>query len=142
MRVEGMRVGITLSVCLAPALEPAYQFLPWLLPTLDKVPDWQKFRLGDRIETAVRLPRRLRHRPSTLWSVDAWCSRSSTRRAAMLVLSGRGTRPCVKLGTVTWKSFTISKRCQPTGLSSLAFRSRSAPPQPDGLAQSRSSMTR
>jgi hypothetical protein len=48
--------------------------------------------------------------------------RRNTRQAAMLVLSGRGTRPGVKLVTVTWKSCTTSKRCQPTDLSSVAFR--------------------
>ncbi len=36
-----------------PALEAMYQFLLWLLPTLDKLPRKQKFLLGDRIETAA-----------------------------------------------------------------------------------------
>ena len=34
-----------------PALESHYQFLKWLIPTLDKFPRSQKFLLGDRIET-------------------------------------------------------------------------------------------
>ena len=34
-----------------PALEATYQFLLWLVPTLDKFPRQQKFVLGDRIET-------------------------------------------------------------------------------------------
>jgi hypothetical protein len=33
-----------------PALEAHYQFLKWLLPTLDKFPRAQRFLLGDRIE--------------------------------------------------------------------------------------------
>jgi hypothetical protein len=36
-----------------PALEATYQFLLWLVPTLDKFPRQQKFVLGDRIETAA-----------------------------------------------------------------------------------------
>ena len=34
-------------------MEAMYQFLLWLLPTLDKLPRKQKFLLGDRIETAA-----------------------------------------------------------------------------------------
>ena len=42
-RAEGARrVG--------PALEKAYQFVLWLIPTLDKFPRSQRFVLGDRIE--------------------------------------------------------------------------------------------
>src|SRR6266851_3912075 len=37
----------------SPALERAYQFLAWLIPTLDKFPRRQKFLLGDRIETTA-----------------------------------------------------------------------------------------
>ena len=33
-----------------PALEKCYQFLVWLLPTLEKFPRSQRFLLGDRIE--------------------------------------------------------------------------------------------
>jgi len=36
-----------------PALEAMYQFLLWLIPTLDKFPKSQKFVLGDRIETVA-----------------------------------------------------------------------------------------
>ena len=36
-----------------PALEAMYQFLLWLIPTIDKFPRSQKFVLGDRIESAV-----------------------------------------------------------------------------------------
>jgi hypothetical protein len=36
-----------------PALEATYQFLLWLVLTLDKFPRQQKFVLGDRIETAA-----------------------------------------------------------------------------------------
>jgi hypothetical protein len=32
-----------------PALEAMYQFLLWLIPTVDKFPRSQKFVLGDRI---------------------------------------------------------------------------------------------
>jgi hypothetical protein len=32
-------------------LEKTYQFLLWLIPTLEKFPKSQKFLLGDRIET-------------------------------------------------------------------------------------------
>ncbi len=35
-----------------PALEAMYQFLRWLLPTVDGFPRSQKFTLGDRISTA------------------------------------------------------------------------------------------
>ena len=35
---------------MGPALEKAYQFLRWLIPTLDKFPRSQRFVLGDRIE--------------------------------------------------------------------------------------------
>ena len=36
-----------------PALEEMYQFLLWLLPTIDKFPRSRKFVLGDRIENAA-----------------------------------------------------------------------------------------
>ncbi len=36
-----------------PALEKAYQFVLWLVPTVDKFPRSQKFLLGDRIESAA-----------------------------------------------------------------------------------------
>jgi hypothetical protein len=36
-----------------PALEAMYQFLLWLVPTVDKFPRNQKFVLGDRIENAA-----------------------------------------------------------------------------------------
>ena len=35
---------------ISPALERRYQFLAWLVPTVDKFPRRQKFVLGDRIE--------------------------------------------------------------------------------------------
>lgn len=34
-----------------PALEAMYQFLLWLIPTLEKFPRSQKFQLGDRLQT-------------------------------------------------------------------------------------------
>ena len=37
----------------APALEKAYQFVRWLIPTLDKFPRSQRFVLGDRIENTA-----------------------------------------------------------------------------------------
>ena len=37
----------------SPALERAYQFLAWLIPTLDKFPRRQKFLLGARIESTA-----------------------------------------------------------------------------------------
>lgn len=36
-----------------PALEKAYQFLLWLIPTLEKFPRGQRFLLGDRIESTA-----------------------------------------------------------------------------------------
>ena len=36
-----------------PALEKAYGFLTWLIPTLEKFPRSQRFLLGDRIESAA-----------------------------------------------------------------------------------------
>jgi len=36
---------------IAPVLEKMYQFLLWLVPTVDKFPRAQKFLLGDRIQT-------------------------------------------------------------------------------------------
>ena len=36
-----------------PALEAMYQFLLWLLPTIEKYPRAKKFTLGDRIENAA-----------------------------------------------------------------------------------------
>jgi hypothetical protein len=36
-----------------PALEAMYQFLLWLIPTVDKFPRSRKFILGDRIEAAA-----------------------------------------------------------------------------------------
>ncbi len=36
-----------------PALEAMYQFLLWLVPTVDRFPRSQKFVLGDRIENAA-----------------------------------------------------------------------------------------
>jgi hypothetical protein len=38
-------------------LEKMYQFLLWLVPTVDKMPRAQKFTLGDRIQnTALTVP--------------------------------------------------------------------------------------
>lgn len=37
----------------APVLEKMYQFLLWLVPTVDKFPRAQKFLLGDRIQTTA-----------------------------------------------------------------------------------------
>jgi hypothetical protein len=40
-----------------PALEKAYQFVLWLIPTVEKFPRTQKFLLGDRLQsTALDLP--------------------------------------------------------------------------------------
>jgi len=36
-----------------PALEAMYQFMLWLIPTLEKFPRSQRFLLGDRIQTAA-----------------------------------------------------------------------------------------
>jgi hypothetical protein len=36
-----------------PALEKAYQFVLWLVPTVEKFPRAQKFLLGDRIQSAA-----------------------------------------------------------------------------------------
>jgi hypothetical protein len=36
-----------------PALEKMYQFLLWLVPTVDKMPRAQKFTLGDRIQNTA-----------------------------------------------------------------------------------------
>lgn len=36
-----------------PALEKWYQFLRWLVPTVEKFPKAQKFTLGDRIQTSA-----------------------------------------------------------------------------------------
>ena len=36
-----------------PALEAAYRFLLWLIPTVEKFPRSQKFLLGDRIQTVA-----------------------------------------------------------------------------------------
>ena len=36
-----------------PALEKTYQFLNWLVPTVEKFPRRQKCLLGDRIQTAA-----------------------------------------------------------------------------------------
>jgi hypothetical protein len=36
-----------------PALEKTYQFLLWLIPTVDKFPRAQKFLLGDRIQATA-----------------------------------------------------------------------------------------
>jgi hypothetical protein len=45
-RAEGARrVG--------PALEKAYQFVLWLIPTVEKFPRGQRFLLGDRIQTTA-----------------------------------------------------------------------------------------
>ena len=38
---------------MGPALEKAYQFVRWLIPTLDKFPRSQRFVLGDRIENTA-----------------------------------------------------------------------------------------
>jgi hypothetical protein len=35
------------------ALEKAYQFMLWLMPTVEKFPRSQKFLLGDRIQSAA-----------------------------------------------------------------------------------------
>lgn len=37
----------------APVVEKMYQFLTWLIPTVEKFPRSQKFTLGDRIQTAA-----------------------------------------------------------------------------------------
>ena len=45
---------------LGPAVERMYQFLLWLVPTLEKFPRSQKFLLGDRIQTmAIDVQERL-----------------------------------------------------------------------------------
>lgn len=36
-----------------PALEAMYQFVKWLIPTVEKFPKSQKFLLGDRIQTTA-----------------------------------------------------------------------------------------
>lgn len=36
-----------------PVLEKMYQFLLWLVPTVDKMPRTQKFTLGDRIQNTA-----------------------------------------------------------------------------------------
>lgn len=36
-----------------PALEKAYQFVLWLVPTVEKFPRTQKFLLGDRLQTTA-----------------------------------------------------------------------------------------
>jgi len=36
-----------------PALEKAYQFVLWLIPTVEKFPRTQKFLLGDRLQTTA-----------------------------------------------------------------------------------------
>ncbi len=36
-----------------PALEAMYQFMTWLVPTVEKLPRSQKFLLGDRIQTTA-----------------------------------------------------------------------------------------
>ena len=36
-----------------PALEAMFQFIVWLVPTLDKFPRSQRFLLGDRIQTTA-----------------------------------------------------------------------------------------
>lgn len=36
-----------------PALEKAYQFVVWLVPTVEKFPKGQKFLLGDRIQATA-----------------------------------------------------------------------------------------
>lgn len=36
-----------------PAVEAHFQFLAWLVPTIEKFPRSQKFTLGDRIETTA-----------------------------------------------------------------------------------------
>ena len=47
------RMSEAASRQVSPALEKAYQFLVWLIPTLDKFPRRQKFLLGDRIESTA-----------------------------------------------------------------------------------------
>ncbi len=37
----------------APVLEKTYQFVLWLVPTVDKFPRAQKFLLGDRIQSSA-----------------------------------------------------------------------------------------
>lgn len=37
----------------APVLEKTYQFMLWLIPTVDKFPRAQKFLLGDRIQNSA-----------------------------------------------------------------------------------------
>jgi hypothetical protein len=36
-----------------PALHKAYQFILWLIPTLEKFPRSRRFLLGDRIQTTA-----------------------------------------------------------------------------------------
>jgi hypothetical protein len=53
MHAPGMSEPANNARRTGPALEAMYQFLLWLVPTLDKLPRSQKFILGDRIETAA-----------------------------------------------------------------------------------------
>ena len=36
-----------------PAIESHYQFLAWLVPTIEKLPRSHKFTIGDRIQTTA-----------------------------------------------------------------------------------------
>lgn len=47
---EGKPVRVQGARATGPALEAMYQFLLWLVPTLEKFPRSQKFLLGDRLQ--------------------------------------------------------------------------------------------
>jgi hypothetical protein len=76
------------SRSLGPALEKWYQFLRWLVPTVEKFPRSQKVTLGDRVQnTALEVLERL---------IEATYAREARPRRHLPLLSGRG--PCSSQG--------------------------------------------
>jgi len=78
-----------------PALEAHFQFLLWLVPTVEKFPRSQKFLLGDRISDGFRSISAVgRCFPSPLRLRRAHKSRSSSWPASCRPSTPRNTRRC------------------------------------------------
>ena len=80
------------SKCTGPAIEAHYQFLAWLVPTIEKFPKSHKFTIGDRIESIAPAAARA---PLTAHAVVLSVTRSRRSRRST------GTQPGLPRRTLT-----------------------------------------
>ena len=60
------------------ALEKAYQFMLWLMPTVEKFPRSQKFLLGDRMQGRHSTFSKVWSRPPIAATARRYCARSTS----------------------------------------------------------------